>query len=304
MTMLRDSSTLYRWLLALLAAVLACAMGSAQAGTQASGAAGLRTRFTATQPMLADSPFGGPLVLESTEAPRLLQGDVYALVDHPFAAVSAALGNPEHWCDVMILHLNTKHCRRSVENGVPQIALRVGKKHDQPVAAASLVEFAFRAVSVTPDYLAVELQAPDGPFDTRDYRILFEAIPAEGGKSFIHMGYSFGYGAISRMAMQVYLSTIARDKVGFTTTARPQAGEAPAYIGGIRGLVERNTMRYYLAIDAYLGAASAPPAQQLEKSLRAWFDATERYARQLHEIEREEYLSMKRREYARQQTPQ
>ena len=143
--MLRNSSALYRCVLALAAAVLACAAGAAQAGTQASGAAALRTRFAATQPLLAGSPFGGPLVLESTEAPRLLQGDVYALVDHPFAAVSASLGNPERWCDVMILHLNTKYCRRSAEGGVPQIELRVGKKHDQPIAAASPVAFAFRA---------------------------------------------------------------------------------------------------------------------------------------------------------------
>lgn len=304
MIMRLEQPAFCRLILALFVALLAFALGPAQAGTQAQGAAALRARFAATQPLLPNSPFGGPLVLESTEAPRLLEGDVYALVDHPFAAVSASLGNSERWCDVMILHLNTKHCRRGVENGVAQIELRVGKKHDQPVAAASLVAFGFRAVSTTPEYLAVELQAPEGPFDTRDYRILLEAIPAEGGRSFIHMGYSFGYGAISRMAMQVYLSTIARDKVGFTTAASVQPGEAPAYIGGIRGLVERNTMRYYLAIDAYLGAAQAPPGQQLDRRLRAWFDATERYARQLHEIDREEYMAMKRREYARQQQPQ
>lgn len=301
--MLRDSSALYRALLALFVALLAWA-GPAQAGTQASGAAALRARFAATQPLLADSLFGGPLYLESTEAPRLLQGDVYALVDHPFAAVSASLASPDRWCDVMILHLNTKYCRRTAEDGVPKIELRVGKKHDQPIAAASLVAFGFRAVSVTPDDLAVELQAPQGPFDTHDYRILFEAVPADGGRSFIHMGYSFGYGAISRMAMQVYLATIARDKVGFTTTVRTQPGVPPAFIGGVRGLVERNTMRYYLAIDAYLGALAAPPPDQLEKRLRAWFDATERYSRQLHEIGPDEYMAMKRREVLRQQQAQ
>ena len=289
---------------ALLAFVLACAAGWAQAGTQASGAAPLRARYAASQPLLADSPFGGPLYLESTEAPRLLQGDVYALVDHPFPAVGAALGNPDRWCDVMILHLNTKHCRRAVENGAPMIELRVGKKHDQPIAAAAPVAFGFRAASATPEYLAVELQAAQGPFDTRDYRILFEAIPAEGGRSFIHMGYSFAYGAVSRFAMQAYLATIARDKVGFTKAAAANPGEAPGYIGGVRGLVERNTMRYYLAIDAYLGALAVPPAEQPERRLRAWFDATERYSRQLHEVEREAYMSMKRREIARQQQAQ
>ena len=40
----------------------------------------------------------------------------------------------------------------------------------------------------------------------------------------------------------------------------------------------------------------------LEKSLRDWFAAIERYPRQLHElVEQGEYLDMKRREYSRLQ---
>jgi hypothetical protein len=61
-------------------------------------------------------------------------------------------------------------------------------------------------------------------------------------------------------------------------------------------------MRYYLAIESFLGAQSAPAAERVEKSLRDWFTAIERYPRQLHEMERGEYLAMKRMEYARQQT--
>ncbi len=60
-------------------------------------------------------------------------------------------------------------------------------------------------------------------------------------------------------------------------------------------------MRYYLAIDAYLGAASTPAAQQFEKRLQDWFSATELYATQLHEVERGAYLDMKHREYLRMQ---
>ena len=55
-------------------------------------------------------------------------------------------------------------------------------------------------------------------------------------------------------------------------------------------------MRNYLAIDAYL---DAPGASQLETRLGAWFDATEQYARQLHEIDRGDYLAMKRHEFER-----
>ena len=54
------------------------------------------------------SPFGKPLLLGSTETPTRLAGDVYAVVDYPFRAVNAGLNNPQHWCDVMLLHVNTK----------------------------------------------------------------------------------------------------------------------------------------------------------------------------------------------------
>ena len=59
-------------------------------------------------------------------------------------------------------------------------------------------------------------------------------------------------------------------------------------------------MRYYLAIEAYLGAYQSPSRDQPEKRMRDWFAAVERYPLQLHEIERDEYMSMKRRELARQ----
>ena len=80
-------------------------------------------------------------------------------------------------------------------------------------------------------------------------------------------------------------------------------GGKPAYIGGVSGVVERNTMRYYLAIDSYLKEMDAPNGEQQERRLRSWFSATERYARQLHEVEREDYMEMKRAEIKRQQQP-
>jgi hypothetical protein len=100
--------------------------------------------------------------------------------------------------------------------------------------------------------------------------------------------------------MQAYLNTLGSDKVGFTVIDKLPDGK-PLYVSGIRGALERNTMRYYLAISAYLGALSTPPQQQLEKRLRDWFASTERYPLQLHELELSEYLDMKRKEYKRQQ---
>jgi hypothetical protein len=101
--------------------------------------------------------------------------------------------------------------------------------------------------------------------------------------------------------MQTYLATLGSRKVGFTLTGT-QPGGQPEHIGGMPGVVERNTMRYYLAIDAYLAALAAPPRLQLQKRLQGWFSATEQYPRQLREVDRTAYFDMKRGEYLRLQT--
>ena len=100
--------------------------------------------------------------------------------------------------------------------------------------------------------------------------------------------------------MQGYLSTIGSGKVGFSVVDRLPDGR-PVYVGNMRGVIERNTMRYYLAIDTYLGSLALPPAERVERRLRDWYAATERYPRQLHEMERDDYLAMKRKELQRQQ---
>jgi hypothetical protein len=269
---------------------------------QAAGALGpaaLRARHASLAPQLVANAFGGPLVLQSEEVARRIDGDVYAVVDHPYAAVTAALSDPAQWCQILILHLNTKYCGPSESQGATKVDLRVGKKGPQSLQAATLLSFAWRTPQVRPDYFSVQMDAPEGPYDTRNYRLLAEAVPLENGKTFVHMGYAFSYGGASDLAMSLYLNTIGRDKVGFTRLKAPR-GADEEFVAGMRGVAERNTMRYYLAIDAYLDSLSAPPAQQLEKRLQGWFDATEKYPRQLREVDREAYLRMKRDEVRRQ----
>jgi hypothetical protein len=139
----------------------------------------------------------------------------------------------------------------------------------------------------------VGLRPPAGPLGTHDYRILLEATPADATHTVLHLAYSYGYGALGQLAMQAYLATAGASKVGFTTV---EEGGQPHLVGGMRGVMERNTMRYFLAIEAYLASLGTPSQGRAERRFEAWFDATERFARQLHEMSREQYLSMKRRE--------
>jgi hypothetical protein len=291
------NSTLILFALALLCA----GAGPAQAGdADANSAESLRAKYAALRDSLSHNPFGRPLALDSSETPDGVKGDMYALVGYPFATVSAALDSPGHWCDVLILHLNTKYCRASTSGREAVLNLSIGKKYDQPLDKAYRIVFAYRVAAKTPNYLQVRMNADEGPFSTRNYRILFEAVPLKKGQTFIHLSYSYSFGLVGRLAMQVYFGTAGSGKVGFTVAGR-QADGRPLYIGGMRGLVERNTMRYYLAIEAFLGALSAPPQAQLEKRLHDWFAAIEHYPRQLHEMDLGAYLEMKRREVRRQQ---
>lgn len=254
----------------------------------------LKAKYTALTSRLADNPFQRPLVLDSAEKPDRLSGDIYAVVDHPFADIGA-LGKPGNWCEVLMLHLNTKHCVVKGEGAAVALDVAVGRKFDQPLDQAQRVQFAWKPIASGADYVAVQLSADEGPLSTRDYRIVFEAAPIASGKSFVHLSYSYAYGTAARLAMKAYLGTLGSGKVGFTVTGRDAQG-TPEQIGGVRGVVERNTMRYYLAIDAFV---DAPKPEQLDRRLAAWFDGTERYARQLHEVERADYLAMKQSEYKR-----
>lgn len=264
-------------------------------------AATLHAKYTSLAERLRQNPFQRALALDSSEFPNDVKGDIYTLLDYPFPSVSAALNDPDNWCDVLILHINTKYCRARTGQTDTVLTVSIGKKTPQPVQDAYSLEFIYRAVAATPNYLKIRLDADEGPLGTRDHRIQLQAIPVENGRTFLHLTYSFGYGLAARLALKTYLATIGRGKVGFTVSGRQADGQAD-YVSGMRGLVERNAMRYYLAIDAYLGASATPPPLRLQQRLQTWFAGTERYPRQLHEVDRNAYFEMKRSEYLRQQT--
>lgn len=300
MKITRGSKTLRAAVCALL--ILGTAAANAEeAATNPGSAATLRAKYAALKDELAQNPFNRPLHMTSVEGPDSVAGEIYALVNQPFATADAALNKPTQWCDILILHLNTKYCRPATDGPATILHVKIGKKYDQPINDAYRVDFVYRVTAETANFLQVKLNADEGPIGTRNYRIVLEATPVEGGRTFIRLSYSYSFGAVGRLAMQAYLGTIGRNKVGFTVDGKEADGQ-PRYIGGMRGVVERNTMRYYLAIEAFLGPFSAPPQARVEKSLRAWFAAIERYPRQLHDMEQGEYLAMKRKEYSRQQT--
>ena len=291
-------------ILAMIALVGVCPALFAE---EVGNAARLRDKYASLAEPLSHNPFQRQLYLKSTESESTLTGDIYAAVDYPLASVNATLNDPAkgpaNWCDVLILHLNVKYCHASANGNNTRLTVNLGKKVEEKLSSTYRVQFNYRAVATGPEYFQVNLDADTGPMSTRDYRIVLEATSIAASRTFLHLTYSYSYGAAGRMAMKAYLATLGRGKVGFTNARDPTSGQAE-YIGGVRGLTERNTMRYYLAIDSYLSTLSAPPDKRLDQRLAKWFDATEQYSRQLHEVDRDAYMSMKRNEYQRQQVMQ
>lgn len=293
--------TAHRAAVALLAAIAwLTSSAMAQSPGPDAAASGMQARYVALSAQLARNQFQRPLVINSTESSNAVSGSAYAVINYPFSTVMAAFKDPDNWCEVLILHLNTKHCNAEKGSSPAILAVSVGKKTPQALKDAHALAFNFTPAAARPDYMSVRLNAGKGPLGTHNYRIELEAAPVEGNKTFMHLRYSYGYGLSGRLAMQAYMATVGSSKIGFSEVVG-ESGGAKAPVDGMRGAVERNTMRYYLAIDTYLASLAVPASQQFEQRLQHWFDATERYPRQLHEIDRTAYISMKRSEYQRQQ---
>lgn len=271
-----------------LLSALASAVLLAMTGpTHAQTAEALRAKYDSVKSTLASSPFQRPLLLQSDSArPAAPYGDVYAVIEHPFGIVKTALQKPSSWCDVLLLQHNVKRCAPS--GGRLQVA--IGRKHDQPAANAFPIEFRYALRAASKDHLSVQLTADSGPLGTSNYRLSLQAVPIDAQRTFVHMAYAYEAGVAARMATDAYLATSGRAKVGFSKAADG------SLVGGIQGVAERNTMRYFLAIEAVLDSLSAAPGQRVDKRLRDWFAATERYPQQLREMSRSEYLALKRRE--------
>ena len=69
--------------------------------------------------------------------------------------LSAALRQPDQWCEVMILHINTKYCRASNGPTGARLNVNIGTKTAQELAQSARLAFSFSVLAATPDYFEV-----------------------------------------------------------------------------------------------------------------------------------------------------
>jgi hypothetical protein len=258
----------------------------------------MRATYQARSAALQHSPFKRALILESADSGDLVQGDVYGALEFPIGVVASVVKDADRWCEVMLLLSNTKRCKASNQSPDAVIQINIGNKTPEDIAATASVKFQFHVNETSTDHLELSLNAKDGPLGTSDYRIRLEAVAISSAMTFVHFSYSYKTNALGRLGMQSYLYTLGRGKVGFSLTQADSRTTA-TYIDGVRGVIERNTMRYFLALESALSYAQADSSTRFESMANQWFDSVERYPRQLHEMDRESYMEMKRAEYGR-----
>jgi hypothetical protein len=243
--------------------------------------------------------FGLPLFLESFARDNRVHVDVYGIFDYPFSSIKNVLGVPANWCDIVSLHPNVKACTYRELPASWQLTFYIGRKFYQPPEDARQVIYLYREVDKKPGYLDIILSAEAGPFGTKDHRMRFEALPLEGERTFVHVSYTYSDSAALRLTEKVYFATLGRGKVGFTVTGTDRDGK-PVYISGSRGAIERNAVRYYLAIQSFLNTLSYPEESRFSMRTSDWCDLTLRYKKQLFELEKKDYLTIKKKEHINQ----
>ena len=282
------------------AAVICFSAGSASAVEKLQqGGVILRDTYHRNIARLEKTSFGLPLYLESFERDDRVHVDVYGIFDHPFSSVVNVLKVPANWCDIVFLHPNVKACTCKELPDAWLLTFYLGRKYYQPPEDTHQVMYRYRIVDQQQGYLDIVLNADEGPYGTKDHKMRFEAMPLDGGRTFVRVSYSYNDSAALRFLENIYFATVGRDKVGFTVTGTDGNG-SPVYIGGPRGALERGAARYYFAIQSYMNTLHYPEENRFSMRISEWYDLTTRYRKQLFDLDKKDYLTSKTTEHKNQ----
>ncbi len=291
---------LTKFFLFMVAAAVLFSAGSALAVEKSrQGADILRETYRRNMAKLETNSFGLPLFLESFERDDRVHVDVYGIFDYPFSSVVNVLKVPANWCDIVSLHPNVKACTYRELPGAWLLTFYIGRKVYQPPEDTRQVIYYYRKVDQQQGYLDITLNAEAGPFGTKDHRMRFEAMPLDGGKTFVHVSYSYSDSVALRFAERAYFATLGWGKIGFTVTGKDRNGK-PVYIGGPRGALERNAVRYYLAIQSFMNTLRYPEEDSFSMRISEWYDLTTLYRKQLFDLDKKDYLIFKTKEHMNQ----
>jgi hypothetical protein len=285
------------WLLGLLPSLLLVLPPGDVWGLEG-GLQRLSGRYPELQEAVRRGPFGLPLQVRSEERDSLVSAEIHGIIDHPFRALATTFTEPSGWCDFLVLNPNIKTCTFRREAQETLLTLYIGSRNYRAPESATEQVYRFLVRARQPDYAAIALTAPQGMLGTTAHRFEFEA-GSVAGKTVVALSSSFEPSMLSRLLTGIYLGTVGRNMIGFSREAT-EAGTPGGYVRGVKGMIERNVMRYYLSLKAFLDTADLPAGRQFEVRASLAYDLMDLYPAQLRQMDKAEYLDIKYREYQNQ----
>jgi len=236
-----------------------------------------------------------PFYLHAENSEERESGEAAVFLTQSLSEVSHSLGLVSNWCNILPLHINVKAC--TYNRAGDRMTLYMGRKiYQEPGDAYELV-YRFHTIN-SENYFAAIAHADEGPMKTSDYQIKLEFMSIND-KTFGRIFVSNKQSWLSRQGMDLYLSTIGKNKQGIKVIDRNEQGEL-VYSHGAEGVAERNLVRYYFAFLTFLDSnAETDTEQRYENQLNDWFNRIEQYP-QLYEMSRQDYLDAKHKERANQ----
>ena len=228
----------------------------------------------------AATPFGNPLSW-SDDQNHYRVGTETVLRDQDWQTVRQRLRDPLTWCRIGALVPDVRDCR--IETGADPsaqvvLSLRSGGGDEPQNVAHELT------ISETGGVLEIRMRAPQAPLGVTDAGLDLQARNTANGVA-LTLAYGYRSSLRSRLMTRAYLSTTGRNRPGISYTLTDDGGRE--YVDGLRALIERNAMRYFLAVLAAL-KHDGPAAAE------TWYDLAATYTADLPEQDRDDYLDSRR----------
>ncbi|MDJ0958679.1 MAG: hypothetical protein QNI91_17565 [Arenicellales bacterium] len=252
--------------------------------------------YALAKPILDNPTTDKPFYLHAEVVKRRQMGEAALYFEQPFKEISSSLSKLGNWCEVLLLHLNTKACTHSRRKRDKTLTIYLGRKFYQDPDDAFVMTYNFETEKKK-DYFSALITAEDGPLGTSDYRIHFE-VALINGRTFGRIQVSQKHSWLSSKAAKLYVATKGRKKQGISIVDYDEKGK-PIYSSGEQAIAERNLLRYYFAITAYVYSQNGTRSDRFKDSLDYWYDQTEQYE-QLYEVDRSQYMKDKYKEYKNQ----
>jgi hypothetical protein len=241
-------------------------------------------------------PSALPFFLESSESNNTAYVDIYSTMNYRFGIMKNQLLIPDNWCEIVLPHPDIRACTYKKTHDIWLLNIYSVNKFSKPLGDAYQMKFLFHINDLQSSYFDIALTASEGPFNTADHRLGFEAAPLNEDTTLIHLRYAFSYSSWGYFLMKLF----GGGKIGFSVVDTDSNG-TPVYVSGPRGAAERNAVRFYLAILAYFDTFEIPAEQRFEKQINQWYDLAAPFRKQLLEMEKDKYITYKRQDQKNQQ---